>query len=94
MLEKFDKHYKSPWFVILHIWTLHKPRIVINEFKSNKYGNTLYGRALSSIDKYLEKLIEKVDNNTIIVITETMENKLDILHLIVFQKNFMQLFLE
>jgi arylsulfatase A-like enzyme len=69
LLKKFDEHYKSPWFVILHIWSLHKPRIVINECQSNKYGNTLYGRALSSIDKYLEKLIEKFDDNTLIAIT-------------------------
>jgi arylsulfatase A-like enzyme len=69
LLKKFDNHYKNPWFVILHIWSLHKPRIVINECKSNKYGSTLYGKALSSIDKYLEKLIEKVDDNTLIVIT-------------------------
>lgn len=69
LLKKFDEHYKSPWFVMLHIWSLHKPRIVLNECKSKKYGDTLYGKALSSIDNCLEKLIEKVDDNTIIIIT-------------------------
>lgn len=69
LLKKFEDHYQSPWFVILHIWSLHKPRIVIKDCKSKKYGNTLYGRALSSIDKFLEKLPDKVDDNTLIIIT-------------------------
>ena len=69
LIKKFDKYYKSPWFVLLHIWSLHEPRIVIKECKSKKYGETLYGRALASIDKYLEKLVNKIDENTLIIIT-------------------------
>ncbi len=69
LLKKFNDHYKSPWFVFLHIWSLHEPRVVIKECKSKKYGDTLYGKALASIDCYLEKLIKKVDENTLIIIT-------------------------
>lgn len=69
LLEKFDEHYRSPWFVMLHIWSLHEPRIVLKECKSKKYGDTLYVRALASIDKYLGKLVKKIDDNTIIIFT-------------------------
>ncbi len=67
LLKKFNEYYKTPWFVMLHIWSLHEPRIVIKECKSKRYGNTRYGRALASIDNYLEKLFKKIDENTIII---------------------------
>lgn len=69
LLKKFDGDYKSPWFVLLHIWALHKPRSILKECNSRKFGKTIYGRAVSSIDKYLEKLVEKIDDDTIIILT-------------------------
>lgn len=69
LLKKFDEHYKSPWFVMLHIWALHEPRIIIKECNSKKYSETLYGRALASIDNYLKRLLSKVNDDTIIIFT-------------------------
>jgi len=69
LIKKFETHYKSPWFVLLHIWALHKPRTILKECKSRKFGKTIYGKAVSSIDNYIEKLIKKIDEDTIIILT-------------------------
>lgn len=68
-LEKIENYYEEPWFVFFHIWSLHRPRIVLPECNTKKHGNTLYARSLASIDKYLTKLLKRVDENTLIVLT-------------------------
>jgi len=67
--EKFQRHFKAPWFVLLHIWSLHTPRIVIEECRGKKYGTSQYGRALASIDKFLGQLLPLVGEDTLICFT-------------------------
>ena len=69
LLKKFKNQYKKPWFVLLHIWPLHEPRIIINECNTKKHGDNTYARALSSIDHYLAQLIKIIDKNTLIIFT-------------------------
>ncbi len=69
LLRKFDGYFQEPWFVLLHVWSLHRPRQVIPECREAKFGNTDYGRALSSIDAYLDALFERVPEDTVVVLT-------------------------
>tara|TARA_B100001179_G_scaffold871_1_gene621 strand:- start:70 stop:1425 length:1356 start_codon:yes stop_codon:yes gene_type:complete len=60
----------EPWFYYLHMYDLHFPRIVPNDFVDPKFGNDDYDKILSAIDFWFGKLIEKIDlTNTILVIT-------------------------
>jgi arylsulfatase A-like enzyme len=69
LLERFKRRYQTPWFVLLHIWSLHKPRVVIEECSNSRFGRTPYARALSSIDHYLGKLIPWLGDDTLVAIT-------------------------
>ena len=69
LLERFDGYYQTPWFVLLHIWSLHTPRVVIEECSSTRFGRTPYARALSSIDHYLGRLIPRLGDDTLVVVT-------------------------
>lgn len=62
-------YYEEPWFLLLHLWPLHTPRIVKEGFDDRKYGSNLYARALSSIDDYLGDLLEELPDDTLIVLT-------------------------
>jgi arylsulfatase A-like enzyme len=53
----------------VHIWALHEPRIVLNQFKNEKYGKSKYARAIASIDKYLGDLFNVLEDDTIIILT-------------------------
>lgn len=68
LIDKFKNHYEKPWFVCLHIWSLHLPRIVLRECNSKNYGLTIYGRSLSSIDKYLGELLNTISDDTLIIL--------------------------
>jgi arylsulfatase A-like enzyme len=68
LIDKFKNHYKKPWLVCLHIWSLHLPRIVLRECNNKKYGLTIYGRSFSSIDKFLGELLNTLNDNPLIVI--------------------------
>jgi arylsulfatase A-like enzyme len=81
-LDSLEKDYQEPWFILLHIWSLHTPRVVIDDCDDERYGQTLYARALASIDKYLEQLFSKIDDRTLIVMTgdhgeQIIHSKLD-----------------
>jgi len=69
LLERVAGGMRRPWFVWLHIWSLHQPRQVIPECEDRRFGRTQYGRALSSIDLYLARLLEKVPEGTLLVLT-------------------------
>jgi arylsulfatase A-like enzyme len=56
--NKFTSGYfGEPWFVFLHLWELHRPLHILPEYNKNKYG-TPYERALKSLDRNLESLLE------------------------------------
>ncbi len=65
----------SPWFCYLHLFDLHpvkegrKP-LKIEEFQSEKFGNTLYEQTVSSIDYWLKKIFTKINfDNTLLIVT-------------------------
>ena len=40
--------FKSPWFLVLHLWELHLPRQVLPRFRARRFGRTPYDRAVAS----------------------------------------------
>jgi len=69
LLDRFENHYKEPWFVLLHIWTLHYPRIVHRDHRGRRFGSSPYGRALSGVDAFLSRLIGSLGDDTIIIVS-------------------------
>jgi len=70
VFEKFrKKHYKEPWFLMLHIWVLHRSRFLTKEFNKKKFGRTAYERAFSNLDFKLGEILEMVPKDTIVIIS-------------------------
>ena len=68
-LLKPDKM-KEPWFCYLHPLDLHDPYIVPEEFDDGKFGENEYEKVLSSMDKWIGKIINSVNlDETIIILT-------------------------
>ena len=65
----------SPWFCYLHVFDLHpvkegKKPLKIEEFQSEKFGNTLYEQTASSIDHWLKKISAQINfDDTLLIIT-------------------------
>ena len=65
----------SPWFCYLHLFDLHPLRegrkpLKIEEFQSEKFGDSLYAQTVSAIDYWLKKILEQINfHNTILIIT-------------------------
>ena len=65
----------SPWFCYLHLFDLHpvkegKKPLKIEEFQSEKFGNTLYEQTVSSIDHWLKKISAQINfDDTLLIIT-------------------------
>lgn len=57
----------EPWFLFLHLWELHMPRIVLRSFDSRQYGRNRYERALSCLDQRLKGLIDSLDLDRTVV---------------------------
>jgi len=68
-LSKIENHYREPWFVLLHVWSLHTPRVVLKECDDNRHGRSLYARALASFDRYLGDLLATMEDDTLLVFT-------------------------
>jgi arylsulfatase A-like enzyme len=60
---------RAPWFLMLHVWSLHEPRIVLPECRMDRFGRTEYGRALSSIDRWLARLLPALPEDTVVIVT-------------------------
>ena len=61
--------FPSPWFCLLHVWSLHQPRIAPRPFNRKRYGKTLYERSLSAFDRELSAIVEAAGKETMIVLT-------------------------
>jgi len=65
----------SPWFCYLHLFDLHPLRegrkpLKIEEFQSEKFGDTLYAQTVSSIDYWLKKISVQINfDNTLLIVT-------------------------
>ncbi len=62
-------HYRSPWFIMLHLWELHPDRRVAPECDSAEFGVSEYERAVSSLDAQLGRVLAALDENTLTVFT-------------------------
>ena len=67
----------SPWFCYLHLFDLHPLReghkpLKIEEFQSEKFGDSLYAQTVSAIDHWLKKILDRInfDNTLLIVISD------------------------
>ncbi len=69
LLQRFRGYYREPWFVLLHVWSLHRPRVVLPECDNRRHGRYLYGRSLSSIDRFLGRLLTAVGDDVLVVLT-------------------------
>ena len=70
LLERFrNKEFRSPFFALIHFWEAHVPRQVPSEFDHPEFGATEYDRSVSAVDDYIGKILENVDENTLIIFT-------------------------
>jgi len=61
---------KKPWFYYIHLEDSHKPISYPGKFDDEKYGLDEYDRAISHVDFWLGKFLEKIDiKNTLIILT-------------------------
>lgn len=61
---------KEPWLYYIHIDDLHKGSKPPKEFDNEEFGNDSYDRIVSSIDVWIEKILEKIDlNRTLVILT-------------------------
>jgi arylsulfatase A-like enzyme len=67
--ESLKNNVRRPWFGFLHLWEIHHPRRVTETFRDGAYGETLYARAVSSLDAQLGSLFGTLPENTAIVFT-------------------------
>ena len=62
----------KPWFILLHLWELHRPRKLPpnkNTWKNRLYDDLRYKQALAYLDEKLGELYDKVREDTIIILT-------------------------
>lgn len=67
-LESSLDSLEAPFFCYLHLWEIHHPIEVPEAFDSPEYGSTPYARALSAIDRRLEELVDRLPDDTVVVI--------------------------
>ena len=67
MLTKMHS-YVDPWFMLLHIWEVHRPYRAPPDF-TKRWDKAGYEAALAATDEWLTPIFEACGDNTIIVIT-------------------------
>lgn len=58
----------EPWFLFLHLFELHMPRVLLRRFNKRRYGTNRYQRALSCLDHHLPEILDLVDLDRTIVL--------------------------
>jgi arylsulfatase len=59
---------REPWFLFLHLFELHTPRVLLRRFNRRRYGKNRYQRALSCLDCHLPEILDLVDLDRTIVL--------------------------
>ncbi|NTV80255.1 MAG: sulfatase-like hydrolase/transferase [Candidatus Aminicenantes bacterium] len=63
-------HYKSPWFIMLHLWELHIPRQVAGGIRGRIGGPAKgYQAAVASLDNQLGRVFEAAGEDAFLIIT-------------------------
>lgn len=58
----------QPWFIYAHFYDIHAPRVVAPEFNRPQFGETMYERAVATLDRRLAEILGRVNwDNTIVV---------------------------
>ena len=62
---------QEPWFYYIHSLDLHPHFVTVpKEFDDEKFGKNKYERVISSMDTWLQNIINKIDlSKTLVVIT-------------------------
>lgn len=60
--------YKEPWFMLLHIWEVHRPFRSPPDFRK-QFDRAGYQAAVTATDEWLEPIYEAAGNNTMLVFT-------------------------
>jgi len=58
----------EPFFCYLHLWELHEPVSVPERYDDPEFGRWPYERALSALDPHLERLVDRVPDDTVIAL--------------------------
>lgn len=63
-----SRYLRKPWFLCVHLWEVHKPYLIPERFRDDRYGLTPYDKVLSMLDHNLMKVFDrsKLDNTAII----------------------------
>ncbi len=71
IIEKLElDKMNEPWCYLVHLMDAHKPISYSNQFNTEKFGKDEYDKAISSIDFWLGKILEKLNfKKTIIILT-------------------------
>ena len=62
------RSYQDPWFLMLHIWEVHRPYRAPPDF-NKRWDKAGYEAAVSATDEWLTPVFEAAGPNTIVVIT-------------------------
>src|SRR5918992_242930 len=62
------RSYVDPWFMLLHIWEVHRPYRSPPDF-TKRWDKAGYEAAVTAVDEYLAPVYEAAGENTIVVIT-------------------------
>lgn len=69
LLQKFDEIAKTdPWLAIVHLFEVHMPRQLNNQPDPND-SLKRYKLAWEQLDSWLKKLLEKLPENTLVILT-------------------------
>ena len=68
--------YKSPWFILLHLWDVHVPRQIVLPVKRGRKNRNDYGSAVASLDSRLKAVFDAAGEDALIVITGDHGEKL------------------
>jgi arylsulfatase A-like enzyme len=65
-----------PWFALWHLWELHEPRQIPDDFKGKALSPTVYDRALAALDARLASLLpdESLEGVVVCLIGDHGEN--------------------
>lgn len=59
---------QEPFLLYLHLWELHRPISVPEEYDDSEYGSHPYTRSLSALDRALERFVAELPDDTVIVL--------------------------